>query len=98
MTQWPDFGNIFYRSFVAKYSLHTALEMSLLLTSVLVQCRCHTTSTKPFSSLLMALVHCAEATQIQQFIMDKCKSHFCNTKIKSANISKYQTGILWSTA
>lgn len=29
MTQWPDFGNIFYRSFVAKYILHTALEMSL---------------------------------------------------------------------
>jgi len=46
----------------------------------------------------MSLVHCAEATQIQQFIMDKCKSHFCNTKIKSANISKYQTDILWSNA
>jgi hypothetical protein len=78
MTQWPDFRNIFYRSFVAKYILHTALEMSLklemLLMSVLVQCRCQTTSTKPFSSLLMALVHCAEATQIQQFIMDKCKA------------------------
>jgi hypothetical protein len=27
-TQWPDFGNIFYRSYEAKYILHAALEMS----------------------------------------------------------------------
>jgi len=30
MTQCPYFGNIFYRSFAAKYFLHTALEMSTI--------------------------------------------------------------------
>jgi len=28
MKQWPDFVNILYRSFEAKYILHTALEMT----------------------------------------------------------------------
>lgn len=98
MIQWQELWNIFYRSFEAKYILQIVLQMSTVTdcSASVVQMSHYQHQTISFASNgSCSLCRSYSNTTIHRARM---QSHFCSTKIKSVNISKYQTDILWSNA